>query len=158
MGCSIWYPRITISDMDIFSGDPYLTLGPNGSTLTYIGGQPVMDQGFENQVVIALFTRPGWAGNTFFADQNQRIGSDFVEAANQPITLQSLVDIEQAAVRALDSPAFGRVIVTATNPVSDRLEVRILIEPPGQDSAEIILTRSGLNWQAQAANPAHERV
>ena len=143
---------------DIFSGDPYLTLGPNGSTLTYIGGQPVMDQGLENLAMIALFTRPGWAGNVFFVDPNQKVGSDFIKAANQPITFQSLTDVEQAAVRALQSPAFGRVTATATNPESDRLEVRILIEPPGQDSATIILTRNGLNWQAQALNPAHERV
>lgn len=144
--------------MDIFSGDPYITLGPDGSRLHYIGGQPVMDQGLENLAMISLFTRPGWAGNALVVDPDQQIGSDFVEAANQPITLQSLTDVEQAAVRALDSPAFGRVTVTATNPESDRLLVRILIEPPGQDSAIIILTRNGLNWQAQAANPAHARV
>jgi len=143
---------------DIFSGDPYITLGPNGSRLHYTGGQPVMDQGIENLAIIALFTRQGWAGNTFFTDPNQEIGADFVDAANQPITINSLTDVEQAAVRALDSPAFGRVTATATNPVSDRLVVRILIEPPGQDSATIILTRNGLNWQAQAVNPAHARV
>jgi phage gp46-like protein len=117
-----------------------------------------MDQGLENQALISLFTRPGWAGNVFFADPNQKIGSDFIDAANQPITLQSLTDVEQAAVRALQSPAFGRVTVTVTNPYSDRLNVEILIEPPGQDSRTIILTRNGLNWQAQADNPAHERI
>jgi phage gp46-like protein len=144
--------------IDIFSGDPYLTLGPDGSALTFKGGQPVMDQGFENQVMIALFTTPNWAGNALFADPQQRVGSDFVEAANQPITLQSLTDVEQAAVRALQSPAFGRVTAEASNPESDRIRVEILIEPPGQDSQTIILTRNGLNWQAQADNPAHERV
>ncbi len=133
---------------DIYQGDPYLTLGENGSRLHYIGGQPVMDQGIENLAFISLFTRPGWAGNIFFNDTNQRIGSDFVEAAKQPITLQSLTDVEQAAVRALDSPAFGRVTVTATNPASDRLVVNILIEPPGQIAMEIRLTRSGDVWVA----------
>ena len=147
-----------ITMADIFSGDPYITLGPNGSRLHYVGGQPVMDQGLENLAMIALFTRPGWAGNALIKDTDQQIGSDFVDATNQPITLQSLTDVEQAAVRALDSPAFGRVTVTATNPESDRLTVRIRIEPPGQDSATIILTRNGLNWQAQAVNPAHARV
>ena len=144
--------------MDIFQGDPYLTLGPNGSRLHYTGGQPLMDQGIENLILISLFTRQGWAGNTFFPDTNQRIGSDFVEAANQPITITSLTDVEQAAVRALDSPVFGRVTATAVNPVSDRLVVTIRVEPPGQDSRTIILTRNGLNWQAQAANPANARV
>ena len=144
--------------MDIFSGDPYLTLNENGSRLHYTGGQPVMDQGILNLVIIALFTRQGWAGNALIKDTDQQVGADFVEAANQPITLQSLTDVEQAAARALDNPAFGRVIVTATNPESDSIRVNILIEPPGQDSATIILTRNGLNWQAQAANPAHARV
>lgn len=144
--------------MDIYSGDPYLTLDENGSRLHYVGGQPVMDQGLENQVLIALFTTPDWAGNSLLADPNQQIGSDFIKATQQPITLQSLTDVEQAAVRALQSPAFGRVTVTATNPESDIIRVEILIEPPGQDSQTIILTRNGLNWQAQAFNPAHERV
>lgn len=144
--------------MDIFSGDPYLTLGPDGSTLHYTGGQPVMDQGLINQAMTALFTTPGWPGNALLVDPDQQIGSDFVQAAFQPITLQSLTDVEQAAVRALASPAFGRVTVTAINPESDTIRVDILIEPPGQDSATIILTRNGLNWQAQALNPAHERI
>jgi hypothetical protein len=144
--------------MDIFSGDPYITIGPDGSTLTYKGGQPVMDQGLENQAIIALFTKEGWAGNVLFRDANQQIGSDYVEAALQPITLQSLIDVEQAAVRALDSPAFGRVTAEAINPSSDRIQVEITIEPPGQDSQTIILTRNGVNWQAQAINPAHERA
>ena len=143
---------------DIYSGDPYLILGPNGSRLTFVGGQPIMDQGFENQVVISLFTEPDWEGNAFIADPDKKIGSDFMAATRKPITLSSLTDIEQAAVRALSNPAFGRVTATATNPVSNALRVEILIEPPGQDSQTIILTRHGLNWQAQALNPAHERV
>lgn len=143
---------------DIFSGDPYLTLGPNGSRLTFVGGQPVMDQGLENQVVISLFTDEGWEGNAFIADPDRKVGSDFMAATRKPITLSSLTGIEQAAVRALKSPAFGRVTATATNPTSNSLRVEILIEPPGQDSKTIILTRNGLNWQAQALNPAHGRV
>jgi phage gp46-like protein len=143
---------------DIFSGDPKITIGPDGATLTFIGGQPVMDQGFENQVIIALFTEEGWAGNALFRDPDQRIGSDFLKATRQPITLRGLTDIEQAAVRALQSPIFGRVTAEAINPSSDKLLISIIIEPPGQNSAQIILTRNGVNWQAQAINPAHERV
>jgi phage gp46-like protein len=143
---------------DIFSGDPYLIITLNGSRLTYVGGQPRMDQGLENQALIALFTDKGWAGNYLFDDLNQQIGSDFIKAANQPPTLQTLTDVEQAAVGALQSPSFGRVTAEANNPESDRIEVRILIEPPGQDTQEIILSRNGINWQAQANNPAHEKI
>jgi phage gp46-like protein len=144
--------------MDIFSGDPYLTLGKNGSRLTFKGGQPVMDQGLENMVLISLFTKQGWPGNVFFTDPNEKIGSDFIESTRQPITLSALVDIEQAAIRALDNPVFGKITVTVTNPTSDRLNIKISIEPPGQDSSTILLTRNGLNWQAQALNPAHGMI
>jgi len=143
--------------VDIFSGDPRLFLGPDGSKLIYKGGQPIMDQGLENLAIIALFTEEGWAGNYLFSDTNEQVGSDFLKATRQPLTLQALVDIEQAAVRALTNPAFGRITVEASNPESNKIEVVILLEPPGQDSQTIILTRNGLNWQAQAVNPAHER-
>lgn len=142
-----------------FSGDPHITIGPDGATLTFIGGQPVMDQGLENHAIIALFTDEGWAGNTLFADPNQQIGNgQFLKATRQPITLNSLTNIEQGAVADLASPMFGTVTAEASNPASDRILVEILIEPPGQDSQTIILTRNGINWHAQALNPAHERV
>lgn len=144
---------------DIFSGDPYLTLGPNGATLTYIGGQPVMDQGLENQAMISIFSGEEWAGNALIKDPNQKIrGGKFLKAANKPIAITSINDMEQGLVSDLDNPAFGRVTATVINPQSDRIRAEILIEPPGQDSQTIILTRHGLNWQAQALNPAHARV
>jgi len=144
---------------DIYSGDPYLTLGPNGSRLHYVGGQPIMDQGIENLAIICLFSEEDWPGNTLIKDTDQQLNTGrFLKATRKPITLNSLTDIEQGAVDDLSIPAFGRVTATAVNPVSDRLVVTIRIEPPGQDSATIILTRNGLNWQAQAANPAHARV
>lgn len=143
---------------DIFNGDVYITLGLNGSTIHYKGGQPVMDKGLENQALISLFTDEGWAGNTLISDPDKKIGSDFMASTKKPITTDSLTEVEQAAVRALASPAFGRVTASATNPIANRLRVEILIEPPGQDSSQIILTRNGLNWQAQAFSPAHEQI
>ena len=50
---------------DPFDGDPKLILTQNGATLQYLGGQPVLDRGVENQATIALFTAPGWCGNKF---------------------------------------------------------------------------------------------
>lgn len=142
-----------------FSGDPYIIIGPDGARLTFIGGQPVMDEGIENQAIISLFTAEGWAGNALFQDPNQKIGSGrFLKAASQPITLKSLIDMEQGAVADLASPIFGRVTAEAYNPSSDKTITEITIRPPGQDSKTIILTRNGVNWQAQALNPAHERV
>jgi phage gp46-like protein len=142
---------------DIFSGDPRLFLSENGSRLIFRGGQPVMDRGLENLALISLFTSRGWVGNTLFSDIDQQIGSDFEEAAKQPITLSMLNDVAQAAERALDNPAFGNVTVTIENPNSNRLNVTILIEPPGQDSRALILSRNGDNWIAQKIEPAEGR-
>jgi phage gp46-like protein len=143
---------------DIYQGDPALVLGVNGSKLVFKGGQPVMDQGLENLALISLFTTQGWVGNSLFADPAQRIGSDFMDAANQPITLSMLNDVAQAAKRALDDPAFGNVIVNVENPNSYRLNVTIRLEPPGQDSMELLLEKNGLNWIFQKLKPAHERI
>lgn len=143
---------------DIFEGDPKLTLDENGSAMIFRGGQPVMDRGLENLALISLFTKRGWAGNIFFTDPNQRIESDFEEAANQPITLQSLNDIQDAAEKALSNPAFGNVTVTIINPNGYHTNVIIRMEPPGQNIIELFLSKNGLNWTAQANNPAYRRL
>ena len=143
---------------DIYQGDPKIELTVNGSKLVYKGGQPVMDQGLENLALISLFTTQGWAGNVLFADPAQKIGSDFIEATNQSITLTMLNDVAQAAKRALDNPIFGNVEVEVTNPNSYRINVRIRLTPPGQDSMTLLLQKNGLNWILQKTNPANERV
>lgn len=143
--------------MDIFSGDPRLFLSENGARLIFKGGQPVMDRGLENLALISLFTKKGWAGNVLFSKSDEKIGSDFEEAAKQPITLSALNNIAQTAEKALDNPAFGKVTVTVENPEGSRLIVTILIRPPGYDSRVLILTRNGNNWIAQKEDPAEGR-
>ncbi len=143
---------------DVFQGDPRLILDENGARLQFIGGHPLLDQGLENLALISLFTAPGWAGNDLFADAAQQIGSDFESSAKQPITLSALNDIRNAAIKALENPAFGKVTVDVTNPTGIRIQVSIRIEPPGADMQELLLTTNGLNWQAQAANPAYELI
>ena len=142
---------------NIYAGDPRLFLSENGSRLIFRGGQPVMDRGLENLALISLFTKNGWVGTVLFSDINQQIGSDFEEAVNQPITLTMLNDVAQAAERALVNPAFGNVVVTVENPNSSRLKVTILIQPPGQDSMVLILSRNGDNWISQKEEPAEGR-
>jgi hypothetical protein len=137
---------------DRFSGDPRLLLTPAGADLDYEGGQPVMDQGLENQVLVALFTRPGWCGNLFLPTASQ-IGSDFLDACSAPITLSSLADIQNAAVRALASDLFGEVTVTVTNPTSWDLSVVITIS-----GRTLSLNRRGMLWSNQSENPAHARL
>ena len=142
---------------DIYQGDPRLFLNANGSFLKFTGGQPVLDRGLENLVLISLFTRPGWPGNVLFQDENQQLGSDFEEIANQPITLQMINDLRDAAERALDNPALGNVSVIIDNPSGHRLNITITIKPPGQDILMLLITKNGLNWVSQALDPAHLR-
>lgn len=138
-----------------FQGDPRIFITPSGAKLIFTGGNPVMDAGLENLAIISLFTAPGWWGNTLFNDPDKKIGSDFEDTAMGAITLSKLNDIRQAAEKALVNPAFGTITVDVTNPVSNRIDVRILIQPPGRDVQELRLSRHGGNWQAQALDPAH---
>lgn len=121
-------------------GDPRLILGPDGSRLQFTGGQPLMDGGLENQVLIALFTSPGWCGNALL---DYPVGSDFEIACNQPITRSVLNTIRNAAERALASPKFGQPQVTVRNPVGRRLEVSIILEP----NASLLLVKDGQQWR-----------
>lgn len=138
---------------DRYSGDPRLILTENGSTLQYQGGQPVMDQGFENCSMISLLTSKGWCGNIFLPTINQ-IGSDYEEIARRPITLSGLADTENSAVRAMSSKVFGAVSAEASNPSGDQLSVNIQIGSGGSLS----LTREKALWSAQANNPASRRL
>lgn len=137
-----------------FQGDPKIFIGPNGATLNFESGQPVMDAGFENQVVISLFTAPGWWGNSLISDVNQQIGSDFEEKAKGSITLKKLAQVEQDAERVLEYQAFGDIEVTVINPESQRLDMGVKISAPGQDVNELRLTRNAQNWQNQAIQGA----
>ena len=141
---------------DIYQGDPKLYLTKDGANLKYIEGQPVMDKGLENLAFISLLTEE-WAGNDLFDDVNQKIGSDFEESTRQPITLQNLIDNQDAALKALKNPAFNNVGVEVLNPNGYRRNITIRLEPPGQDVGTLTLTKNGLNWIAQSADPAHRR-
>lgn len=141
----------------IYQGDPKLFLDENGAYLNFKGGQPTLDRGLENLVFISLFTRPGWCGNILFNDNNQKIGSDFEEISNQPITLQMINDLRNAAERALDNQVFGNVTVVINNPSGYRLEIIITLQPPGQDIKTLLITKNGLNWLFQAIDPAYKR-
>ena len=130
-----------------YQGDPSLTLGPNGASLTYRNGQPVMDQGLENCALLSLFTDEGWCGNIFL-EATEQIGSDFEALAEGPLTLSLLADIEDAAQRALESPALKGAVATATNPTSDRIELAVQVAAP---AGILRFSRDGLLWQGQAA-------
>ena len=143
---------------DLYQGDPKIIVTADGASIKYVGGQPRMDHGLENQAFISLFTDGAWLGNDIFDVTQEQVGSDFEDATRQPITLRALNDIRDAAVRALAAPVFGTVTVTVENPLNYRLNITILIEPPGQDALFLTLEKNGQNWLAQATNPAYRRI
>ncbi len=143
--------------MGLYQGDPRLFLDADGSYLVFKGGQPVMDRGLENMVMIKLFTRKGWAGNAVLPNEANHIGSDFLASFDQPITITSFNDIRNATLKALKDPAFGDIEVNVSNPQSYRINVDILIRFPGGDILKLLVTKNGLNWTAQKLDPAYKR-
>lgn len=140
---------------DRFSGDPRIIIEPNGARFDWRDGQPTMDQGLENLCNISLFTDAGWCGNTFLAPDSQ-IGSDFEALCHTGgITLSRLADIEDAATRALKTPALGMIKATVTNPTSDQIR---LVTSTGPGSLSLEATRAGGLWKSQATDPAYRRI
>ena len=144
-----------------FQGDPKITLTPDGASMMFKGGQPVMDQGIENAAILSLFTQSGWWGNALISDVNKKIGSNF-ERQRTIIDVQTINDVYDDAVSALkwmqDSGLASNIDVTVTNPVGDQIKTAVVISPPGQDAKKLLFLKNGINWIAQAQNPAHERI
>lgn len=145
--------------IDIYSGDPRLVLGPDGADFYYLGGQPVMDQGVENQALIALFTSDidpasgfEWSGNKFFKNE-QKIGSHFQVDAQSTQTLKQLRVIEKSAIKALEDSIFGEVTAQATNPRNDSVFVTINIGP-----GDLTVTGNKAQWVAQGSNPTSASI
>jgi hypothetical protein len=132
---------------DYFAGDIKLTVGPDGSDIQFIGGQPVMDRGLETAAIVSLFTREGWCGNIFNSGDN-RIGSDFEETCEKQrnLTVNSLYLIETAARRALGGGDFGGDnTAEASNPEGQDINITLRGGPGGLFE----ISRRGELWTAQ---------
>jgi len=138
-----------------YDGDPRIVITPDGADIVYRDGQPIMDYGLENSDIIALFTEQGWPGNALLAEP---IGSDFESMARGTITKTKLIDIANAARRALSSSVVDTVSVTVSNPSGAGLEIAIERAPPGQDVQKMVVTRDNINWMNQSYDPASERL
>lgn len=153
--------RGLIMAFDRFQGDIAVKISENGASMTFIGGQPVVDQGLENAVIISLFTKKGWWGNALIKDENKKIGSDF-ERVRVTIDVQTINDVKDDAEKAL---AWMRTVnlassidITVINPRTDWIKTGIDVFSPGKDVQEFLFLKNGLNWLSQAKNPAHERM
>jgi len=145
----------------IYQGDPALTIEKNGSTMRFIEGQPVTDKGYENAVLISLFSKKNWIGNVLFKDGSEKIGSDFEESNKLPVNLNGLNKRRDAAVKslqwAIDDGIFNNVAVEVTNPNGSTILVRIRITPPSGEAVNLTLENFGANWRFQRNDPAHGR-
>lgn len=142
-------------------GDPAVKITPNGARMQFISGQPIMDQGFENAVQISLFTRKGWHGNAFLKKPSQKIGSDYELRCQEPINVDSINNIEDAAKNALqwldDNRITKAVEIIVTNPKADMIKTAIKFQPNVNDITEMKFLSHAQNWEYQTTNPAHER-
>jgi phage gp46-like protein len=146
---------------DPYQGDPKKILTSKGATLQFKDGQPLMDAGIENAIMYSLFTKT-WAANIFFRDPAQRFNSKFETEAAKPITVDQLLNIEDAARDALkwmiDKNIVSQFDITTAVPRFNYVQTKIIVHPPGADAFELLLTKHAQNWIAQAGNPASERV
>lgn len=146
-----------------YAGDPAVTITPDGAKMKFINGEPVKDQGLENAVLISLFTKRGYWGNSLISEESKKIGSDVEVTALEPIvSIQSVNNMTDAIDRALkwmtDTKLSQNNEITVTNPSSNNLRATIKITPPGRDSQTLLFLKNGLNWIGQALNPAHGRL
>ena len=148
--------------VDRYNGDPKLTLDENGADLTYQGGQPVMDAGIENAALISLHTESGWFGNTFFRKAVQKLGGRYMDEANKALSFDQINRIRNAAQSDLDwmveEGIADTVFANVTNPIARSINTIIQITPPNVDPTTFVLTKAGLNWQAQKLDPAYKKV
>ncbi len=148
--------------IDAFQGDPAIKFTIDGTTLKFIDGQPVMDLGYENTVLLSLFTEEGWVGNIFADTEGEILGSKFLEATRQTITILSLEDIRKEAINALqwlvDDGQFKAVDVTVINTTASNIFVRITITPPNGEAVNLTLENFGATWRFQKEDPVNRRL
>jgi phage gp46-like protein len=146
-----------------FQGDIAVKITEDGAKMKFINGQPVMDQGLENAVLISLFTKKGYWGNSLITEESKKIGSDVEITALEPIvSIQSVNNMTDVIDKALswmtDTKLSQDNDIIVTNPSSNNLRATIKITPPGRDSQTLLFLKNGLNWIGQATNPASERM
>lgn len=136
----------------IFQGDLALTVSVEGLTLTFRGGQPVLDRGLTNAVLQSLFFDP-WFVNSIMDDSLYHIGSEFLQALQKPITVSNLSVARTIGLKALqwliDEKAAAEIDVRIQNREGQTLQVLVMIKPPALPPIVLFATGYGLNWTYQ---------
>jgi phage gp46-like protein len=145
-----------------FQGDPRIVIDEDGADLDFQAGQPVMDRGIENSVLLSLFTAADWVGNVLMDKPTQKYKGKFLEAIDQPINASALTDIRNAALVdlnwMLETGLAAELDASVSNPQSNTLKVLIVVKPPTSDLEVFLLTNNGLLWTSQTVDPANERL
>ena len=145
--------------IDIFSGDPYLTLTADGAEITYPGnGQPIMDTGVENQVNLSQFTESGHWSEDLEPDPNKVYSGKMLEAIKQPVTRQSLINMARAAEIDATDPIFSKIESEATNPISQQVLITTKFTPISGDPFVLRLEKNGRNYINQLEDPAFNKI
>lgn len=130
-----------------YEGDPKLYLEENGSYLDFRSGQPIMEKGIENAILIILFSDSDWYGNSFFSD---KVGSSFLKSLEGPLTVNKIAQIEVDGIAALqplvESSAISELNFSISVISSLQLRITILIKRPNKPISELVLLRNGVNW------------
>ena len=151
-----------IKKNDRYQGDPRIIVTEDGTTIEYQGGQPVMDGGIENAIVLSLFVTQGWPCNILFGKPEEKLGSDFMLEMKKSITLETLNSAADAAKKSLqwmvDVGLASEIQAAASNPSYNRVDVRIFIKYPGSDIDEFLASRNADNWLFQKDDPAYKRI
>jgi hypothetical protein len=140
-----------------FQGDPKVYITENGADISFRGGQPIMDRGLENAVVLSLHSRE-WFGNVFLEKKEQKLNGRFEQTAEGPITLSNLENISNAAQTDLSwmisSGVASSVRAATENNSGTSTRTVVAVSPPGADLFTLVSTRHGANWLSQAFDPA----
>lgn len=147
--------------MSRFQGDIKVKITDSGARMKFIGGQPVMDGGLENAVLISLFTKPGWWGNDLESEESKKIESNY-ERQRTIVDLQTINDVRDDAEADLKwikkIKLASKIEIEVINPSIDQIQTEIKYYPPGQDVKTLLLIKNGLNWINQAIDPAYEEM
>lgn len=147
---------------DRFQGDPYVYMTSNGLAMKFVDGQPIMDQGFENSVLLSILLTEDWPLNPLLPAEAQLIRSKFLTAVKSAITSDTLNNARTGLnndLAFLVSKGYAsRIQVDVTNPTGYITEAKIFIYLPNGDAVEIMARNNGANVFLQATYPANERI
>lgn len=147
-----------------FDGDPAVKITADGAKMLFVGGQPIMDQGFHNAAQISTMTEQGYWGDALETDESKKIGqSDFLDLSREAIKELETITLMQDSLKRAYNWMIEQNIANQINPVvltpnSTQTFAEVKISPQGENSDEILLLKNGTNWLAQINSPSAERM